>query len=696
MKTRFALTACLALVCASAWADTPTNRVWRDTKGRKVQATFVRIEGETIVLQTVGGQLAQFPLASLSEYDQTIAKNLKPYDPPATGAQIDALVDKVLVKQGVKPNAPSSDEQFLRRAYLSIVGRVPNYDEAKEFLENGAPNKRDKLIDQLLDSPGYTSHLFNYLADMLRVLDEGRNATQSALPYVNWLKQQVDANKPYDEMVREMLTATGTVWEAPATGYLLRDTGMQLDNLANTFAIFLGTDVACAQCHDHPFSDRTQMQFYQLASFFGATMTNLNNQSFKNGDPTERLMTGLGQLSAKSGVTLDKKKSDDLERAVRDIVAANRERVADTKENRLRLPQDYKYDDAKGGEPVEPKFIRWDGEKKGNVSYKQNLKKEENLRQSFAQWMTHKDHPRFAMTIANRLWKRAFGQGIMEPVTKLDDPMASANPELLMHLTQQMVKLKFNLRDFQRMIYKSAAWQRSATTADIPMGSAYYFQGPILRRMSAEQAWDSYMTLVLGQPDGYRGKDGGRMARTFAIDDLDKVTAEVMASKLAAYQRIRGGDEMLMTGGSLADAGATGMEEAGSKKVISYGGMNLLRAAELQQPEQPGHFLREFGQSARISFDGSSTMGSQPQLLMLMNGPVQEMLTDAKSLVFRNMATQSSVEGKIDALFLTLLARKPNGEEKQAALEAVAADPESTYANLIWALSNGLEFLFVQ
>jgi hypothetical protein len=692
MKSR-TLAFCLGLFLAtSILADTPTTRIWTDKQKRKVQATFIRIEGDRILLQIASGQMAQFPLTQLSDYDQLIAKSLKPYDPPEKGAQIDALVDKVLVKQGIKPNPPSSDEQFLRRTYLSIVGRVPNYEEASAFLEDKSANKRDKLIDQLLDTPGYTSHLFNYFADMLRVLDEGRSDTQSSLPYVNWLKQQVDSNRPYDEMVRDMLTASGTIWQNPATGYLLRDTGMLLDNLSNTFSVFLGTDVACAQCHDHPFSDRTQMQFYQLASFFGATMTNLNREAFKNGDPQERIMKELGELTAKTGATMDKAQADRLEDMVQDIIAANRMEVRDTESNRLRLPQDYKYDDAKGGDPVDPKFIRWEGEEKNNTAYKQNLKKEEKLRASFASWMTHKDHPRFAMTIANRLWKRAFGQGIVEPVTKLEDPKSSSNPELLMHLTQQMVKLKFNLREFQRMIYKSAAWQRSATREDIPMGSAYYFQGPQLRRLSAEQTWDSYMTLVLGNPDSYHGKNGGQMARTFALD-LDKTTGAVMASKVAAYMKLRDGGDMMM--GNLAEA-ATSNPVDGAKKVLSYAGMDLLRAAELKQPEEPGHFLREFGQSARISVDGNNSTGSQPQVLMLMNGPVQQMLIDSQSLVFRNMSKHTTPEGKVEALFLTLLARKPNGEELQHALEAITEDPENAYPNLIWALANSLEFLFLQ
>ena len=102
------------------------------------------------------------------------------------------------------------------------------------------------------------------------------------LPYIKWFKEQIEKNAPWDKMVTTMLTADGKMWDdleesgRAATGYLLRDSGMPLDNLANTLTVFLGTDVACAQCHDHPFSDWTQRQFYEMAAFFGATTTRYN------------------------------------------------------------------------------------------------------------------------------------------------------------------------------------------------------------------------------------------------------------------------------------------------------------------------------------------------------------------------------------------------------------------------------------
>ena len=683
MKTIPILLATIA--CSCAFAAGPLTRVWTDVQGRKVEATFVRIEGDMIALQTRDGAVFAFKLANLPPQEQAIARAATPFEPPSQADQIDQLVTKMLKAKGIKPNPPTSDEQFMRRAYLTIVGRIPTYAETQEFLDSTSTKKRDQLIDRLLDSEGYTSHLYNYFADMFRVIDDPNQPMQRTLPYIQWLKRQISDNRPYDQMSYDMLTASGKMWSNGATGYLLRDSGMLLDNLANTFAVFLGTNVACAQCHDHPFSEWTQKQFYELASFFGATVTNLNRDQFKNGDPKMRLEAGLKEMASKSGTDFTK-----FEGVMNDIINANRNEVRDLKENRLRLPQDYKYKDGKPGEMVKPKLIRWDGEKRNNEAYKQNTKKEEKLRQAFASWMTHPTNPRFSITIANRLWKRAFGTGIAEPVTNVDDPKSSSNPELLTYLGKEMVRLKFNLKEFQRLIYKTAAWQRASTVEDVPMGMPYYFQGPLLQRMTAEQTWDSLMTLVLGTPDSYKGTNGARYAATIDVD-LEKTTVPIMAQKVSAFIKMRESEEARM-GGTLADAGST-ME---SKKILQYGDMKLLRASELDQPAADGHFLREFGQSQRISMDGGSRAGSEPQVLMLMNGPVQEMLTSKESLPYRTMTSKPTPGEKVESLFLTVLGRHPTTRERESAMITLKDDGEDAPANLIWALITSLEFLFVQ
>ncbi len=620
------------LILGSALAAGPTTRTWTDSKQRKVEATFLRIEGDQISLLTLDEAVHWMPLANLCPEDQALAKTLVPFQPPSTLNQIDKLVSKVLNAKGIKPNLPATDEQFLRRAYLSIAGRIPSYDEAQAFLTDKSLKKRDLLIDTLLNSDGYSAHLFDYFADMFRVVDDPNQPMQRTLPYIQWLKTQIKDNTPYNEIAYDMITADGKIWHNGATGYLLRDSGMVLDNLANTFAVFLGTDLACAQCHDHPFSDWTQRQFYELAAFFGATATNLNAKQFTKGDPKDRIVGEMKTLAKESGTDFAK-----YETLVNDIINANRNEVRDINENRLRLPHDYKYKDGKPNDPVVPKFINWSGivdpkpapRPRKNTHPPKNAKgkiKPEGLREAFGAWMTSPDNPRFAMAIANRLWKRAFGVGVAEPVTNVDDPKNAFNPELLQYLAKEMVRLKFDLKEFQRELYKTASWQRACTEQDVPMGVPYYCQGPLLQRMSAEQTWDSFMTLVLGTPDAYKGANGTYLARTIDLD-LDATTGKTMASKVGAYRKLEAAESARM-GAGLADAGVKPEGSGQGLKIVQYNGMKLLRAAELDQPAQPGHFLREFGQSARVSIDGANRQGSEPQVLMLMNGPVQDMLTN--------------------------------------------------------------------
>ena len=730
-----------ALVASSAMAEI---RTWTDTSGRQVTASFIGIDGDNIILQTADGGTHKFPLTKLSAEDQALAKSLKPSDQPvmlanATVAQASAAVDKLVAnglvranparaKGGKKPitgfNPMANDEQFVRRVYLDIVGRIPNYAESMQFIQDSNPNKRAKLIDMLLDSPGYSSNTYNYFAEMLRVKDRLEQDNLRGVPYINWMQHQIQNNVTWDKMVYEMLTAKGKMWDKKdngeyngAAGYLLRDAGMPLDNLANTLAVFLGTDVACAQCHDHPFSDWTQHQFYEMAAFFGATTTNMravaNRKKAKEAsgmmamDAMKDLMPKIEEIVTKSGGDIKR-----LRNGIRNYMGANNAVVGDMDSNNMKLPHDYKYPDDKPDALVEPKFITRSKNDKNLPAYKQKMKSAEELRTAFAKWTTDPSNPRFAMAIANRMWKRAFGQGISEPVTNIDDPKQSVNPELLVHLAQEMVRVKFDIKAFMRIIYNTRAYQSEATSEKIAMGEPYYFQGPLLRRMSAEQAWDSYMTLVLGDPDKYAKPLEDLYSRSVDLDLTNpKLDAQTVLIKYEAFRKM-GEKERALMGGGLAEAGDDMMMDSGKTKgkgkaeakpagemmenaSLTYNGMVLRRAATLEQPAPNGHFLIDFGQSPRALIDGSVKTGSVPQVLMMMNGKAQQMLTSPDSLIFRTMEKVKSPPEKVEALFVSVLNRRPTLAEKDIAKRALSGG-EDGYANMIWALINTREFIFIQ
>ncbi|WP_395716139.1 DUF1549 domain-containing protein [Prosthecobacter sp.] len=708
-------------------------RTWTDSKGRQVTASFIGLDGENIILQTADGATHKFPLTNLSAEDQALAKTMKPSEQPvmlanATVAQAAQTIDRLVagglvranperVKGGKKPitgfNPLANDEQFVRRVYLDIVGRIPNHTETTQFLQDSNPNKRAKLIDMLLDSPGYNSHTFNYFAEMLRVKDRLEQDNLRGVPYINWMQDQIAKNRPWNEMVYDMLTATGKMWHNGAAGYLLRDAGMPLDNLANTLAVFLGTDVACAQCHDHPFSDWTQHQFYEMAAFFGATTTNMRTAQARKDKDSPGMMNAMNDLMPKIEEMVTKSGQDikRIRNGIQNYMGANRAIVGDMDKNSIKLPHDYKYPDAKPGDPVEPKFIMWSKNDKNLAAYKQKVKEPQELRTAFAKWTTDPSNPRFAMAIANRMWKRAFGQGISEPVTNIDDPKQSVNPELLVHLAEEMKRVKFDIKSFMRILFNTRAYQSESTTEKIAMGEPYYFQGPLLRRMTAEQAWDSYMTLVLGDPDKYTKPLEDLYSRSIDLDlSNPKLDAQTVLVKYDAFRKMAEKERALM-GGGLAEAGGDMMMEDNKKSKgkadtapaggmmenasLSYNGMVLRRAAELEQPAPNGHFLIDFGQSPRALIDGSIKTGSVPQVLMMMNGKAQEMLTSSDSLIFRTMEKVKSPPEKVEALFISVLNRRPTMAEKDIAKRALSGGDDG-YANMIWALINTREFIFIQ
>ncbi len=574
---------------------------------------------------------------------------------------IDRAVGNRLIKNGVQPNKQTDDFVFVRRIYLDVAGRIPTDDEASSFLKNNDPEKRRKLIDKLLISDGYRSHLFNWMADLLR--HRGKLRRSNFNHYERWLKDQIAQNSRWDDVVYKMLTAEGTLASSGPTGYLLRDPGMPLDNLSNTLNVFLSANVSCAQCHDHPLADWTQREFYELAAFFGAT-------DVSDRDPRKvgnRLKLPDGSIT----------KQD-----IASAVAQNLARVHTKSSQTLKFPDDYAYSDVEPGSPVDPLLFIWDDEE---LSVEVDEKDPGNLRKNFAEWLTHKKNPRFAIAIANRLWKRFFGLGVQEPLEDLDDLTKASNPELLQLLGRVMVAADFDLREFQRVILNSKAYQAvSSVTPSSGDAEDYLFPGPVLRRMSAEQAWDSILALVLGSSlDDYKVDRSNRVTRyDFPYEQMspDEVREKVLLMKQNGY---------LKSNQRIVEA-----DFVDGKRPVKMNDYFLLRASELSQPAPENHFLRMFGQSSRDLVNDSSVEGSIPQALMLMNGGVQRLLYDRDARLSKMLRRSGDFKSAVQFLFLSFFCRPPTPDEMNAIEQALAQGMKKE--DLSWALFNSTEFLFVQ
>lgn len=400
--------------------------------------------------------------------------------------KIDELVGKKLAEQKLQPNAPASDEVFLRRVYLDVIGRVPTKAEALAFLGSTDKGKRGKLINGLLRSDGYVDNFFNYWADLLRVKSgilPGGQGREAGAAYIQWVKDSLRKNKPYDVMARELLTSAGVSYESGAVGFYLRDNGMPLDNMAVTTQVFLGTQMVCAQCHNHPFDKWTQMDYYQIAAHtFGMSGTNaLPDQS--------DVVRTMGRM----GIGADERR--DIQKAFTEILFQLRYNHTVAYDRVLRLPHDYKYPDGTPNKTVEP-VIPASFSKDGRI-----IRDGEHPVEAYARWTTSKDNPRFSLVIANRLWKKVMGMGVIDPVDELTDSTVPSNPALMGFLEQTMKDVNYDLKAYLRVLLNSKTYQREASTKDVEPGAQYYFPGPLLRRMTAEQIWDSLVALYKDNPD---------------------------------------------------------------------------------------------------------------------------------------------------------------------------------------------------
>jgi len=405
-------------------------------------------------------------------------------------AQIDSLLAAHWQKQDVRPNPPAFEEIFVRRIHLDLVGRIPTHRETIEFLADTVPDKRAQLIDRLLSSEGFTMHQFHFYADLFRVLSKGTYQGDAGrvtgLAYAEFMKDAVRRNKPFDQLARELVSAQGVAWRNGAVGYYQRDRGMPLENLATTLRVFMGTRIECAQCHNHPFDKWTQMQFHQMAAYTYGVQTVMGIYS-----PTFNAMFTLNrERREKNGGSLDDEVH--LRQAFNEMIGPIKHAWVSHSPQRLRLPHDYQYTDAKPKSLVQPAVLM--GKAAPYDARGTPL-------DSFAEWLTSPENPRFTTVIANRLWRKMFGAGIIEPVDEIMETTVASNPALMEHLRRLMITQGYDVKAFLRVLANTQAYQRDVTRPELMPGQTYHFTGPLLRRMTAEQMWDSLASLIHTAPD---------------------------------------------------------------------------------------------------------------------------------------------------------------------------------------------------
>jgi hypothetical protein len=401
--------------------------------------------GESAVLATYEGQFVTNEFTVLG--DRAGWK----WQPQPQLNFIDRLVDAKLQRIKAAPAPLCSDGDFLRRVYLDLTGLPPSPEEARAFLQDPRPSraKRLELIDRLLRSPEFDDHWTYKFADLLQVNrkylgDKGVQAFRA------WIHDAVARNMPYDALVREILTASGSAYEHPAASYfrVARDTSTATENITQ---LFMSVRFSCNKCHDHPFERWTQSQYYQLGAYFA-------HVGFKPASTGDELVYDTG--------------------------------AGDVKHPRT-------------GKVMAPAFP---------VSYPGAPNATENRRKALADWLTSPRNPFFARSFANRVWSYFLGRGIIDPVDDIRNSNPPVNGPLLDALTAEFVRSGFDMRHLMRTIVQSRVYQSSIATNPWNEDDRINFSHQVARRLTAEQLLDA-ISVATGAPQKYPGVPPGTRAQ---------------------------------------------------------------------------------------------------------------------------------------------------------------------------------------
>ena len=429
-----------------------------DTHG---QTTATGIMGEAAIMARYQGRFAvhrvavpltgEFDPASLADFPR---KN---------------FIDDHLVagweRLRLTPSAVAPDEKFLRRVYIDIIGQLPSVEETRIFLNDPSPDKRERLVDQLLARPEYAEHWANKWADLLRPnpYHVGIKATRN---YDLWIREAFRKNKPYDQFVRELLTAQGSTFRNGNTTYY-RDRREPDELTTITSQLFLGIRLECAKCHQHPFETYSQADYFSFAAYFA-----------KIG----RKGTGISAPISGSEEFIFTAASGQVTHPVTGVVLPPKPLFGTAPE----IPE--------GSDP----------------------------RVALAAWITSKDNAFFAQTMSNRVWADLMGRGLVDPVDDLRATNPASNPALLAALGNDFRDQGFDIKQLIRRIASSTAYGLSSVPTERNVADTRNFSRHYRQRLRGEVLLDSVSRLT-HQPDNFEAMSPGSLSKeiwTHRIDSL--------------------------------------------------------------------------------------------------------------------------------------------------------------------------------
>ncbi len=405
--------------------------------------TTAQLTGSVAVMARYQGHVGVFRA--------TIPLGIKVENLPVAVNFVDENVFAKLKDLGLPASRISDDATFLRRLTIDVAGRLPSIAESEAFLADNSPDKRIAAINRVLDSGDHAEYFANKWSAILRNKRRQDSDKIATFAFYDWIRQGIYENKPYDQFVREILTASGTPGtNAPVAWY--REVSDQAAQVEDTAQLFLGLRIQCARCHHHPFEKWSQQDYYGFSAFFSRVG---KKKGYIQGQ--DRIFHNPGTAQAQN---------------------------PKTKEN------------------VPPT---------GLGSLPPTLDPQDDPRVSLADWMADKDNPFFAYALVNRYWKHFFGRGLVDPEDDMRVTNPASNPQLLNALAQDFIASKFDLKHLIRTICSSSTYQLAAEPNDWNRDDKQNFSRYYPKRLNAEVLLDA-INQVTGTTTGFGGAPSGTRA----------------------------------------------------------------------------------------------------------------------------------------------------------------------------------------
>lgn len=405
------------------------------------------LAGEVAIMARYQGQVSTFRA--------TIPLGADTSGVPAPVNFVDEAVFSKLKLLGIPPSELCDDATFLRRVHIDVTGTTPTQDEVQAFLADPSADKREKLIDRLLETEAYADYFANKWNLVLRNKKRRAEDLTATYSFYRWIWDSLYENKPYDEFVRDVVTASGESSINPAVVWY-REVDQVNEQVEDTAQLFLGLRIQCARCHHHPFEKWSQNDYYGFSAFF---------------------------------TTVAKKNVYGVVKTQADKRVFHNEKVAQAQNPRTK-------------QNLKPAGLGSDA---------LEIPAERDPRHYLADWMAREDNPFFARALVNRYWKHFFDRGIVEPEDDMRETNPPSNPQLLEGLSQNFIKNGFDLKWLVRTICNSRTYQLSALPNDYNLKDKQNFSRYYPKRLTAEVLYDAFHQ-VTDSTQAYSGLPTGTRA----------------------------------------------------------------------------------------------------------------------------------------------------------------------------------------